>query len=152
MLYSLAPTKDQVLFFIAIAGFLLSLYNFFHDSRRIKLIYTLIPDKNSNRLMFFGILSNPSKTPNSVVSYSYFLNDKRVKTSTYHDKGFDMGTFHKNSIFSPLELAANLPVGGTIPFQDVLKIESLSSADTLILEIKTANYSKKFNLKLRESF
>ncbi|MDT2530355.1 hypothetical protein [Enterococcus raffinosus] len=144
--------KEIILFSISVSGFILSLYNLFNDRRRMKLSYTLQPDSKSKRLIFIGIVSNPSKIPNSIVLYSFRLNGIRIDTSRYHAGGFDMGHFHQKSVLTPIEFGKSIPVGSTIAFQDVLKLKSFTPDDNLVLHVKTANYTKSFKLKMKEHF
>lgn len=148
----LISKKEIVLYLISISGFILSLYNLFNNQRRIKLSYTLQSDSKSERLIFTGILSNPSRNPNSIVLYSFTLNGKRIDTSHYHAGGFDMGHFHKGSNLTPIEFGRILPVGSAMAFQDVLKLKSFSPHDDLVLQVKTANYTKRFKLKIKQFF
>jgi hypothetical protein len=152
MLSFILKNKELILFLISISGFSLSLYNFFNDRKRLTLSYTLLADQKSKRLIMTGILSNPSKTPNSIVMSSFYLNGNRIETSRYHDGGFDMGSFHRSSRLHPIEFAKALPGGSAIAFQEILKIESITPNDKLVFHMQTANYSKKYGLKLKDSF
>lgn len=152
MLSFITLNKEIILFSISVSGFILSLYNFFNDRRRIELSYTLRQDSNSENLIFIGIISNPSKIPNSIVMISFMLNGERIDVSRYHAGGFDMGHTHQSSALTPLEFGKSIPVGSTIAFQEVLKLEDVLSGDKLTMILKTANYKKKFDLKIKTTF
>ncbi|MEW7916546.1 hypothetical protein [Enterococcus avium] len=144
--------KDFITLIIAIGGFCLSLYNFLKDRRKITLSYSLVKNAKSNRLILTGVIANPSKTSNSIIDCLFFYNDQEVVRSRYHDGGFDMGHFHRPSIFVPLSSTQPISPGSSIAFSEVLKLEDVLSGDKLTMILKTANYKKKFNLKIKTTF
>lgn len=152
MINFLTNNREIITLLIAICGLALSLYNFFKDKRKFKLYYILEKNEKSNRLILTGILTNPSKNPNSIIECVFLYNGEKVDCSRYFSGGFDMGHFHKPSIFSPIELTQSVPPGSSIAFSEVLKLKDLLPGDRLIMLMKTANYQKKFHLKIKDSF
>lgn len=143
-------TKEQITFVFAFVGFVLSLYNFWRDSRKIKMSYKFIKDKNNN-YQFLGIVSNPSKSPNSVISYSFFDGSKELRVAKADGKGFNADHFYQPSKVQPLKIGDPLPVGSSLLFGALL-LEKNITRRYIKLKFKTANYRKTFWIKIKDDF
>ncbi len=148
----LSDYQVAITLIISISGFFLSLYNLFKDKRKITLSYFLVKHDKSNRMILTGVIANPSKMPNSIIECTYLYNGNKIDCSHYHDNGFDMGSFHKSSLLSPIPLAQEISPGYSVAFSEVLKMKDILPGEKLVMVIRTANYQKKFKLKLKDSF
>lgn len=143
MIKILSDYQVAITLIISISGFLLSLYNLFKDKRKITLSYFLVKNDKSNRMILTGVIANPSKMPNSIIECTYLYNGNKIDCSHYHDNGFDMGSFHKSSLLTPIPLTQEISPGSSVAFSEVLKIKDILPGEKLVMVIRTANYQKK---------
>lgn len=142
--------KEQITFLFAFVAFILSLYNFRKDSRKVKLTYRFFQSEHGGYELV-GFLSNPSKNPNSIISYSFFKDGVPIETAKHDGKGYNLKKCYVPSKISPIESTTVLANGSSIIFGSYL-FTDLNSNDKIKMELITANYKKTFKIKIKDEF